>query len=138
MLTLVLGFAVVGVFGHGMLADATIHDASGSIRVDYERFLRYDRLTRVTLSISGLPRTSHTIRVQFHDQYLQDITLQNIMPTPAKTVRMADGIAFEFFVDSDNPAILQFSTSVQTIGPVTGLIRIGDRDWVHFTHYVYP
>ncbi len=138
LLTLVLCGALIGLFGHGMLADATIHDASGRVRVDYERFLRYDRLTRITLSISGLPRTSDTIRVQFHDRYLQDVTLQNIVPTPAKTTRIADGIALEFFVNSDDPAILQFSASFQTIGPVTGLIRIGDHEWVRFTQYVYP
>lgn len=138
LLALVLSGASIGLFGHGMLADATIHDPSGHVRVDYQRFLRYDQLTRVTLTLSGLPGTSGTVRIQLHDRYLNDVTLHNIMPTPAKTMRTAEGIDFEFFVNQDDPAILRFSASAQTMGMVTGLIRISGRDWVPFTHYVYP
>lgn len=138
LLALVLVGASVGLFGHGMLADATIQDASGNVRVDYQRFLRYDQLTRVTLSLAGMANTSGTVRVQFHDRYLQQVTVQNLMPAPAKATRTAQGIEFEFFLDQGEPAILRFSASVQAMGPVTGLIRIGDRDWVQFTHYVYP
>ena len=138
VLALVLGGASIGLFGHGMLADATVLDPSGTLRVDYQRFLRYDELTRVTLSLSGIPNTSGTILVQFHDRYCDDVTVQQVMPTPAKTTRTAEGIAFEFFVDQGDPAVLRFSVSAQTMGPVTGLVRANDRDWVRFTHYVYP
>jgi hypothetical protein len=137
-LALVLGGASLGLFGHGMLADATAQDPSGTMSVDYQRFLRYDTLTRVAISFSDPARTTNRVQVQIHDRYLKDATVHDVMPTPAKVTRTAEGIEFEFFVSQGEPAIVRFSASVQAVGPVTGLIRAVDGDWVRFTHYVYP
>ncbi|MCC2642374.1 MAG: hypothetical protein K0S45_2787 [Nitrospira sp.] len=138
LLALILLAASVGLFGHGMLADATVHDSLEVLKVDYQRFLRYDTPTFFTITLPAPARTDDSVRVQLHDQYLKDVTLHEVMPAPAKVTRTAEGIEFEFHVSQSDSAVLRFSASMKTMGAVTGLIRTMDQDWLWFTHYVYP
>ena len=45
--------ALLGLFGQGPLADASIVDATGTVRLDYERLTRFDRLMHLTVSLSA-------------------------------------------------------------------------------------
>ena len=88
---LVLGRTSVGLFSHSItLADATAQDASGTMRVDCQRFLRYDRLTRVTIFFSDLDKDNGQSSSAIPGSILERGHRAYVMPTTAKVTRTAE------------------------------------------------
>ncbi|MCK6497869.1 MAG: hypothetical protein L6Q38_00145 [Nitrospira sp.] len=136
-LALTLAGALLGLFGQGPLADASVRSADGQVTLDYERFTRYDRTTWLIVS---LPRSDHrtdSIQILFDKDYAQAVTLRFPLPTPVDTAWTAEGLRYEF-TRPEGGGIVRLLLSIQAVGPVTGRIRAGQGEWLPFTQFIYP
>ena len=137
VLTLVLIGALLGLFGQGPLADASMVDASGTVRLDYERLTRFDRLTYLTVSLSGDP-AADALEILLDTPYAEAVVLHQPMPASARMDWTAEGVQFRFPRVLGKTMIVKLLLSVKSAGPVRGRIRVNQGDWLTFTQFVYP
>ena len=137
MLGLTLIGALLGLFGQGPLADASMVDASGTVTLDYERLTRFDRLTYLTVSLSAAP-TADALEILLDAPYAQAVVLHQSMPASARMEWTAEGVRFRFPRVLGKTMIVKLLLSVKSAGPVRGRIRVNQGDWLTFTQFVYP
>lgn len=73
-----------GLFGQGSPADASMVDVGGTVRSDYERLARFERLTYLTVSSSAAP-AADVLDVRWDRPYAEAFVLRRPMPLPARS-----------------------------------------------------
>lgn len=129
---------LTGLFGHGPVSRATAGKPADALWVEYERFGRY--LDASVLKIHAQPsRTGVPLRLWIASEYLTHVTVQQVTPSPSRTVLSEDGIVFEFTTAEDADRVLiTMSLQFQSIGRLTGRLGLTNADPVRLGHFVYP
>jgi len=96
MLALVLA-AVLGVLGSGPLSHATTA-IPGQLRVEYQRFTRYDDPETLVVRAEGAATTAGVVRLSLNRQYLDHSTVESVLPSPERVDAAAERTIFAFRV----------------------------------------
>jgi hypothetical protein len=135
---LVLG-ALLGLFGQGPLSGATADDPSLPLRVEYDRFGRYQ--SPLTLRIRFTPPAERPgpIFLWLSRDYLRHVQIQRITPEPRTQHLAPTGVSYEFLLrepSSDLEVI--FHLEAQAIGLLPGRVGFTEAQSLRFTQWIHP
>ena len=130
----VLLAAVLGVFGSGPLSDAEIIDAHAAIR--YERFLRRDAPTTITIQLSRTAKPETSVRVD--REYLAGLQIERIIPQPQDEQAEGESVVFRFATHGTGSAVITFHVRPMKPGELSGTFAIVGGQPVELSHFVYP
>jgi hypothetical protein len=124
--------AILGLFGEGPLAHATVSSADGSLQVDYDRFIRTEASTSLQISLQkGSGQTNFAIS----QQYLQFASINSITPQPSSEKVLPDRVVFT--IQQHAPGQIQIAMTPGKIGSHTATIYSQGAS-VSFTTFTYP
>jgi hypothetical protein len=87
--------AVAGVFGDGPLSSTRASDASGTLTVSYDRFVRASAVTELVIRSPQVIATDE-IALWIEHSYLRDVEVASILPEPVRVEQRGGQIFFVF------------------------------------------
>jgi hypothetical protein len=139
VLSLVLLAGLLGLFGSGPLAHATAGAPDSPLRLEYDRFGRFDAPSTLTALIR--PSTARPGEAILHlDRGFTDhFQIERVRPMPERTEAGPDHSVYAFRVTGpDEPVRVTFRLRPDRIGPQTGRARVDGSSWLTFTQFVFP
>jgi hypothetical protein len=141
LMAVLVAAALLGFLGSGRFARRSVVAPDGTLRVDYERFLR--RGNRTTLVIRVRPAESaaaSALVLRIAQAYLHGMRVESVFPPPRRTQAGPDHVTFDFDVDSLQPGPFTFTIHLvpERLGGSQAAIRIGGGPAVGFHQWVYP
>ena len=139
LLLLIVFLALAGLFGTGPLSSATVESDDDALSVGYERFIRHDGRTTVTIEVDGDQAPNGEIEVWLSQPYLEDFELQNVSPQPSDVISAGARTIYVFPVeDASSPLTVTFSLRPQGMGRIAGEAGLPDGPTVTFDHLSFP
>lgn len=144
-LAMIVG-ALLGVFGNGLLSGTTTIDATGSLTIEYERFVRAYAGTEITVTYAHTQENADSktgeIEVLIGAEYLERFDVESLVPEPMETVWSGNGVTFVFEVERETaPLQVNLMLMPQAVGRASGEVTIRDEDddvHVTFEQFSYP
>ena len=102
---LVLLADVLGVFGRGWLAKATLAEPDSGIIVDYERVERASTPSIMTIKVLPEGVSDGMLQLFVSDSVVKQLGAQRIAPQPERSVIGNGGITYFFPVSGANPDV---------------------------------
>jgi hypothetical protein len=136
ILGLVVAGALAGALGPGPLSAASAAGRDGTLRIEYERFGRFDTESRIRLLArpGGDPA-----EVWLDRSYAESVDLERILPTPALVSLDGDRVAYRFPAPPAG-ALLDVVLEVRFRRPgrLRGRAGVPGGETVEFGQFVYP
>jgi hypothetical protein len=130
----VIGLALLGLFGSGPLDDSTVADPGRVLTVDYHRFPR--RLLKHTLRVRVEPRGG-PLRLWIDDLASHDVN--SIVPRPIAETVDGDRVIFDFDPSPVTAAKeIELNLETEQYGPRTVRVGLVGGPEVEFFQLVYP
>jgi hypothetical protein len=134
-LILLLGLA--GAFGGGPLSRNTV--SSGGCSVEYERIAYRDTPQVYRFKLAPEVVRTKRLRVSFDNEALSRVMFEQVVPEPATTRLMADGVLFEFEVEEgEGGRELRFGFQSDAVGRHTTRIGIEGCPALHLKQFFLP
>lgn len=134
VMTLIVLLGLLGAFGNGALSHAV--EESGTLRVEYERFVRAAAPSELKLRVT---HPAEVVHLQIDRPYLDAMPYQHIYPEPQSVQGDARHLVLTF--DASPPDALEISIDVKPrrIGTVHATIRDVDAGTpLSWRQLVYP
>jgi hypothetical protein len=136
----VLVFAgTLGLLGSGPLGRGSVSTPDGSVRVDYERFLR--RGTRTTLLVRARPASPDPpgLALRLAQPYVDRMRVESVFPPPRRVRAGGDHVILDFDVDPRQPELYTVAIELLPLGiggrwgtvGVEAGPQLGFRQWVN-------
>ncbi len=140
---LVLGAALLGLFGSGPLAYAHAGETDAPLQIDYERFERKlsPAIVEVTFSPDALEQsdTGPVLRLAIGADYARAINITSSTPAPDHQEVGDDAIVYVYNISSlRRDARIQLRINPDTVGVVRGHIGVKGELPLLFNQFVYP
>ena len=138
LLAVVAGLA--GLFGRGPLSSAELGAEGSAIRVEYERFVRRDAPSLLTVHFGrDAIGADSTVKVWIDREWLAGMEVTAITPEPEETETGATRLHYTFRVDpSSPPARIAYNLETRSIGPLTGRVGLVNGPTYSFAQFAYP
>jgi hypothetical protein len=125
--------ALLGVFGSGLVSDATRESDAKSFAVEYDRFLRFGAPATVHVELrSGGSETN----VSLSRSYLSQFDVRGIKPQPESVTALPDRLVFTFKYEA--PSRVDFNLLPRHAGRQRGTVTVDGEDSASFSQWVYP
>ena len=125
-----------GLFGWGgPLSETRAAAQDGSVRIEYERFVRYESPDSLRVLFRA---SSDRVRVRMDSAYAGKIQIDRISPQPLQEIGEGDAVVYEFSVKPNAEVTATFHFVPQKYGSLDGWIAVADGPPVQFGHFVYP
>jgi hypothetical protein len=138
VLILVLVAAVVGVFGTGPLSSTGSVSDDGSVRVDYERFVRQGGQSHLTVTVAPEWVDDGAVTVYMSGSLNETMEIESVFPEPDSVTSNGSGATFRFAVDTGSTPVIRIHYRPQSLGSSTGHIRTGQGDAAVVRQFTYP
>ena len=138
-MVVVIILALLGVFGTGPFSATTAGEADGPLSVAYQRFLRQDSSTTVTIRTGSDHITTNKVEVWLDADYLASVEVERISPQPNEVREGEDRLTYVFAIeDMTQPFEVRFSLRPQHIGRLSGEAGVIDGPSMEFDQFSYP
>lgn len=139
ILVLLLIGGLAGIFGHGPLSEKTVHPAGSQLRVRYNWLARRETPVFLQSRLDKAALIPGQVRIRLNRALVDQMQLQQIVPTPLAAEPLADGARFTFRTDpTSDSAILVFTENPSTPGFVEAEVAIEGAKPVRFRQFIYP
>ncbi|WDH32523.1 hypothetical protein [Pseudomonas chlororaphis] len=135
-LVVVVLLTLAGLFSRGPLSTRDISSADGSLRVEYQRFLRNGATDSLTLHLRGGAR--QLLEVEITGELLQGFSVQTLQPEPLKASSAGAGIRLWLRADADGQARLYLTLLSTGVGFYDSRIRLADHPPLSISQFIYP
>ncbi|AMS18017.1 hypothetical protein BK636_23895 [Pseudomonas chlororaphis] len=135
-LVVVVLLTLAGLFSRGPLSTRDISSADGSLRVEYQRFLRNGATDSLTLHLRGGAR--QLLEVEIAGELLQGFSVQALQPEPLKASSAGAGIRLWLRADADGQARLYLTLLSTGVGFYDSRIRLADHPPLSISQFIYP
>jgi hypothetical protein len=135
-----LGFlllaAVLGVLGPGLFSSRTA--AGRSLTVEYDRFGNFKTEATMVVRLSAGPEDGGRVALWIDRKYLDEVSLQEILPLPLETRSGQDRTVYVFAAPPDESRIhVRFRVVPEKPGRLAG--RLGrENESVDVRQFIYP
>lgn len=138
LMSLTLAAAMLGLFGRGgFLADASAGERGGDLWVEYERFGRIE--TPTIMRVHLRPKATGRLRLWIQRQFIEQFTVEQIVPDPVRAEAMAERFTWEFETKAgDAETTLTFVLKPKDPGRQQGNVGIEGSKSVQVRQFVYP
>lgn len=123
--------AILGFFGNGWLSRASAQ--GGGLRIEYERFARYQTPTKLRLLLSD---AGETTQVEFSRRYLDSVQVEQITPEPNAVESIGEWLIYRF--SGPRTDAVTFHLTPDEFGNLSGSVKISGGNPVVFNQFVYP
>jgi hypothetical protein len=139
VMALIVLLAALGLFGTGLLSSASASDPNGVLTVDYQRFIRHDGRTTLTVNVAPELVTGDSVEIWLAADYHADVQIEQISPEPQEVRTDGDRLIYVLAVEGvTGPLELSFALRPQAIGRVSVEVGLVDGPQVAFSHVSYP
>ncbi|EJL05803.1 hypothetical protein [Pseudomonas chlororaphis] len=135
-LVVIVLLTLAGLFSRGPLSTRDISSADGSLRVEYQRFLRNGATDSLTLHLRGGAR--QLLEVEIAGELLQGFSVQALQPEPLKASSAGAGIRLWLRADADGQARLYLTLLSTGVGFYDSRIRLADHPPLSIFQFIYP
>jgi hypothetical protein len=140
LMAILLAAGLLGFLGGGRFSRRSIAASDGTLRVDYERFLR--RGNRTTLLIRVQPAqgaATSALGLRIARAYLDGMRVESVFPPPRRTQAGPDDVTLDFDADSPPGSLtLRIDVVPERLGAWQAAFRAGGGSSVGFRQWVYP
>lgn len=137
LLTALLVAVALGLFGRGgPFSKVGAMAEDGSVRVEYQRFLRYHSPDVLQVSIEKA--ASRTVRLRMDSQYARHIQIERITPDPQQELGEDGAVTYLFNVQPGAKVDVSFHFAPEKYGKLDGWISLDNGSRLPFAHFVYP
>lgn len=133
LLGLALVAAALGLFGSGVLSDASVKSDGASFAVEYDRFLRFGAPATVHVELTS---GNDEANVSLSRSYLEQFDIRSIKPTPESVTALPDRLVYTFKYQP--PARVDFNLLPRHIGRQRATVIVDSDDAATFSQLVYP
>ncbi len=132
--------ALAGLLGHGPLSRATAEDPASSLRIEYQRFERYQGPTELRLHAAPQAVRGGKLKIWLSREFLDNIELEQVVPQPVTAELGSDRQTYVF----DAPHLTAETLVVLRYKPTLKFARTTVRAGVEgapelsFWQFAYP
>lgn len=139
VMLLIAAAGLLGVFGGGVVADATAGDRN-ELLVDYERLVRMSGAEKLAISFGErAPRAGATVSLWLDREWLSRHKVHAIVPEPESTSVSADRVTYHFTAKPGAPpSKVEFDLETMAFGSIRGKAGIPGGSTVTFNQFSYP
>ena len=140
LMALVVLAALLGLLGSGPLSRRSVTSADGSVRVEYERFLRRGASTTLRIH-AGRAGNETALAVWLARPYLEDVRINSVQPPPERVHASYDRLIWNFEVSArDRGAALMVTIHLvpEAMGRLRAAVGLGPGPGLGFSQWVYP
>lgn len=129
---------LLGVLGPGLLGHTTQGGKNDPLKIEFERFGRYQAPTELRVQLGTAIQQGDNVRVGISRDYLEQMQIQQITPEPESVESQSDKLVYHFRVTSlDQPTAITFYLEPETIGPLSGSVELQGQT-LQFNQFIYP
>jgi len=139
LLTLFIAAALAGLLGgRGPLVKASARAPGGTLAVEYDRFVRQEAETTISVQARSADAASDELRVWILRPYLDAVTITSITPEPERVVLDEPRATYVFRVSpGTGTSVVRFELQVRTVGRLSGAMGLVGAGSVEFTQLSY-
>ncbi|KAF1067958.1 MAG: hypothetical protein GAK45_01523 [Pseudomonas citronellolis] len=135
-LLVLVALILAGVTGGSPLSPASARNVEGTLRVDYQRFVRDGTFGRLDLRLQGTP--GQRLSIQLNRQWLESFSVEGSLPPVRFTAAGADGgLRFEGLADAHGQLNMRLYLHVQGAGLARGKLEVNGRE-LRWWQLIYP
>lgn len=139
IMLLVILLALLGLFGTGPISTGNADAGDGAIAAGYERFVRHDGRTTLTLEVDGSQAQDGEIQVWVSRDYIDAMQVEQISPQPSETIAADDRLVYTFPIDDTASSLsVSFSLRPQDMLRLSGEAGVPDGPTVSWNQFSYP
>lgn len=139
VMALIAVTALIGVWGHGWIANASISNPDSGLTVDYERIVRHHADGSLRIVVDGDLTQADTVDVMIAMDWLEGIKIDSIVPEPESMATTEDNAIYTFNVpEPGQPVRVALEYTPVDIGRQQARISVADREPVSFGQFVLP
>ncbi|MFO0846401.1 MAG: hypothetical protein U0797_29210 [Gemmataceae bacterium] len=131
-LLLVLLAALLGLLGSGPLSGAVAQAGDGSVRVEFERFLRREAPAALHFAVGS----DGLVRLWIDREYLRRVRVLEVTPRPEREEVGSDAVTYVFRLSGPGEVTLRFEPV--RIGYLPGWAGLAGGPAVSFAQFAYP
>ena len=135
--TLILVADLAGLLGRGPLANAERQTGDGSLRVKYERVLRENTSSIITILPVVTAIHNGTFQLFVSDSLIRELGAQRIIPQPQTSVLGNGGVTYSFPASSP-PITVQFELKPSFIGTHSFTVAVPGGEALQAKSLVLP
>ena len=135
-MALLVVLACVGLFSNGLLSKTIVSDPGGNLKIEYERFQRFQSPSTIRVEILPSGGTNG-VGLLFEEALMRDLHIETIYPPPGDT-RLAGNGTVLHFPASSLPASIVMRVKPEAIGRIGGNIGLEGHAPARLSMFVYP
>jgi hypothetical protein len=136
MLLIVLG-AVLGLFGHGPLAEGQAR--TGGFIMDYDRFARHGATSSLQAEASPQTLRGDTLKLWLTRDYLDGVEIESVIPEPERVETRGDVVLFTFMTaERSQSTRVTFNMRPDEYWSQPARAGIDGGASVSFRQFIYP
>src|SRR4051812_23546923 len=133
-LALVLLAGILGLFGSGPLAHATIGAPGAPLRLEYDRFGRIEAPSTLTALVRPSTRRPGEAILHLDRGFTDNFQIERVQPMPERAEAGPDHSVYAFRVTGPGePVRVTFRLRPEQIGPRSGRMRVDGGSWLTCT-----
>ncbi len=132
--------ALAGLLGHGPLSRTTAGDPASSLRVEYQRFERYQGPTELRLHAAPQAARGGKLKIWLSREFLDNIELEQVVPQPVTAELGSDRQTYVFdapHLTAETLVVLRYKPT-QPFASVRIRAGVEGQPEVSFRQFVYP
>jgi len=131
--------ALLGLLGPGLLSSTTLRTPNASLRIEYDRFARYQAPTQLKVHVASGSEREGVVQVWLNRDYLNEVQVTNVAPQPDSVTAGPDRLVYSFHVSrSDQPTLVIFYLEPEQFGQLSGRVGLGEQEFLNFRQFIYP
>jgi hypothetical protein len=140
MLLLLLIAGAAGLFGDmGPLTWGSAGDEQGLLHIQYHRFVQYLAPIPFQIQARVSDDGGESLRLWIDRQYMDEFTVQSIIPEPDKIESTPDHLIYEFpLAETDGTIRITLYVRHLRAGLLTGRVGLEGGPTLEFSQFVYP
>jgi hypothetical protein len=134
---LILLAALLGIFGEGLLARAKAGRPNSALRIEYDRFVRYQAPTMLKVHVAAGNNALPALWVARN--YLDRVEVERISPEPERVKAGNNSLIYIFNIAQTNEeATISFQVKPTGYGKMPVSLGLVDGPQMDFTQFIYP
>jgi hypothetical protein len=131
--------AFLGLFGPGPLSSASQGRQGGPLRLEYNRFERFQSPATLHIHLEPGVEKERAVRVWISLDYLKGMQMRRITPEPDKVEGGPDRLTYLFRVEkSGPPKEITFHLETEQFGLLSGRVGLNTEEELTFRQWIYP
>jgi hypothetical protein len=137
LMILIMAAALLGLTGPGPFSSRTATDESGTIKIEYSKFLHYATPDIVQIHLSPAGESDEAV-LFVSRSYVRDIRLDHIIPEPEKEVVEKDFIAYHFNkLSKSQPVLVTLHINPGVYGNQRPVFKCNQQQLI-LSQFIYP